>query len=1077
MARRKYKALRIGGWIIAGFISLILLITLVFYMGRGWIMNRAVTYLNENQPGEVQMGQMNLIPFMNFPNVSLQLRYVSYYEQEVHPDSLLQEPVLSLREIFVTLDVLDLIRGDIEVSQAKTSDGFIRVEVYEDSITNIEYALGIRFGEKAEKDSTAGLPALNVNMDKIELTNILFIMQDRTRDDHINVTINSLESNFSYLPDHVETGLKLDFNVNTLKYLTYRSETSRNIRFESEVILDPVLKEIIVEPSSVKISGLELEAWGTYDFLDEPHLDVAFKASNKGLEVLNYLFRGVLDLDEIEQIGTGSIYLSGNINGYLGDQLPVIRVNGSAEQIGFRIKSIEKNVTDISFNVYATNGNKLDYSEGLILVDGFSATFPEGTIYCNGSVTNMKVPELNLELMGDIDLAGLEKMLNTSVLDELEGHISLTGEVSGVINKNTGEFLNDAGSLRAILTDVGFIVNQDSAHQDSAHLDSVKNVNGEIYLQENVIGTKDLTFEYNGNQLSFGARMENLLLYLLDFDRDVNADISISSETLYPATFIRDTSLTELLGDELNGLHFSASALVSKQALDAFIHDDSIPTVQLSLDSFGIEIPVYSDISNMNAVLTIGPDSLKLHHLGGTIGESGFSFSGLIANYRALSGKDSSAIVNLQYKVLSDLMRAEDFFTFNREFVLPETYRTEYLEGFHLAGFLELPVSGLMIDSASLDFELNIEDLGWNFRYYPLKFEQFQIHIRRNGDLLHIDNFQGNVGESNLKMSATIGNFTDTLKENLYGNLAIESDLLDFNELLNYQLPDELQDTTMMDTTEVREPPRLDQIDYPQFKFLLDIGELRYGDYKIFGMNGRLRSTRDKIFYLDSLVTSAESGGSMEFSGHFNVSNPWMYTFSTDFNLKDVDFNDLDLEMQAGEETYTLKEKFAGLVSTNGLAEIFITPDFRVDMSSTTAVFNVQLKDGALINFTPLQAAAKYLDNKDLNHVRFATLSNSAGSFTLIDSRISIPMMNIESTVGQLLIEGEQGLDNSYLYLLRLPTWLVKGAAKSRLSKAEGEQEEDQIREMKIGNFLRMTAWGNGEESEVKLGDKRDKYQ
>ena len=85
--------------------------------------------------------------------------------------------------------------------------------------------------------------------------------------------------------------------------------------------------------------------------------------------------------------------------------------------------------------------------------------------------------------------------------------------------------------------------------------------------------------------------------------------------------------------------------------------------------------------------------------------------------------------------------------------------------------------------------------------------------------------------------------------------------------------------------------------------------------------------------------------------------------------------------------------------------------------------------------------------------------------------------MNIESSIGQLLIEGEQGLDNSYLYLLRLPTWLVKGAAKSRLSNADDEQAEDQIQEMKMGNFLKMTAWGEGEESEVKLGDKRDKYQ
>ena len=304
----------------------------------------------------------------------------------------------------------------------------------------------------------------------------------------------------------------------------------------------------------------------------------------------------------------------------------------------------------------------------------------------------------------------------------------------------------------------------------------------------------------------------------------------------------------------------------------------------------------------------------------------------------------------------------------------------------------------------------------------------------------------------------------------------MESDLLNFNELLNYQLPAELQDTTKVDTTEVQEPPRLDQISFPQIDFTLDIGELRYGGNKMYSLNGRLRSSKDKIIYLDRLTTSGESGGTIEFNGQLNVSNPRLYTFSTELELKEMNINDLNFEMQAGEETYTLQENFEGLVSAKGLAEIFITPDLKFDIANTTAIFNVSVADGALINFTPLQAAAKYLDNKDLNYVKFASLQTPY-SFTLVDSKIIIPLMNVESSIGQLLIEGEQGMDNSFLYLLRLPTWLVKGAAKSMLSGAEGEQEEDQIREMKMGNFMKMTVWGEGDEVEVKLGDKRDKYQ
>ena len=167
-------------------------------------------------------------------------------------------------------------------------------------------------------------------------------------------------------------------------------------------------------------------------------------------------------------------------------------------------------------------------------------------------------------------------------------------------------------------------------------------------------------------------------------------------------------------------------------------------------------------------------------------------------------------------------------------------------------------------------------------------------------------------------------------------------------------------------------------------------------------------------------------------------------------------------------------EHFLGIVDGRGLAEIFITPELKVDMPTSTAAFNVKVTDGALINFTPLQVAGKYLDSKDLNNVRFATLRNS---FTLVDSRITIPIMNIESSLGQMLIQGEQGLDMSYLYLVHVPPKLAMSAARSAMSEGAKDDGEDQVNQMKRGDFLMMTIWSNGTDSDFKLGDRRNKFQ
>ena len=86
--------------------------------------------------------------------------------------------------------------------------------------------------------------------------------------------------------------------------------------------------------------------------------------------------------------------------------------------------------------------------------------------------------------------------------------------------------------------------------------------------------------------------------------------------------------------------------------------------------------------------------------------------------------------------------------------------------------------------------------------------------------------------------------------------------------------------------------------------------------------------------------------------------------------------------------------------------------------------------------------------------------------------------MKVESSVGLLLIEGEQGLDKSFLYLLRVPTKLARQAAKSVMSAGDGNQEgNDEVVKMQRGDFLMITVWSDGTESDYKLGDKRDKFR
>ncbi len=1069
MARRRYRIFRIFGRSLLGFISFILLVTLGFYMSRGWIMQRAVDYVNDRQQGEIRMGRMNLIPLMHFPDVSLQLRNIGLYEEKIHPDSLYQEPILSLDEVYLSLDVVELIRGNIRVSRASLGNGFIRYLVYEDSVSNIEKALAGLIGEGDPSDTAEGYPDIRIDLDRLRFSNVTTILEDRSSGMQGRATVNRLENTFHYLPDLVESQLQLSVELTEFNYQKYKLDRSRDVELTSQLKVELEKGRVELQPSSLRVSGFGFEAWGELRYGMDPFMDISFRASNEGLDLLNYLLRGILNMEEIEQIGSGSIHLNGNVSGSLGEQVPVIRVNGMADGIGFRIRSIRRDVTDISFRLYATNGMNPDLSEGKLVLKGFHATFPEGELNASITAENGKVPRVNMEVLGGVDLNGLEQMLNVPSMRDLKGVVEISGVLEGEYDLAEGELIQQKGNLNAWISGGSLIWQTDSLRSDT-----LQNLNGEIYLEEQILGARELGLEYNGMPVRAGITTENLLLHLLGLDREVTATIDLSSSRLLPARLTGDTMLSSMLGQEITDVRLRAGATISGTDLDQYLDSKVLPGAALTLEDVHMKSPYYAGLSGLSAALSIGPDSVVLHRMSGRIGESGFRLSGVLKNLSGLMGKDSLGQLEAKLDLSSEIIRAEDLLVYKGESLLPAEYSTEYLENFRLDGAFSFPLSGLLVDSVSLDADVEISHLGWNFRYYPQPFEDFRIRARREGDDLFIDHFEGRVGESDLQFRAHIGNTGDSLMENMYGEMSLQSDLLDFNRLMNYQLPDQVKDKEINDTAGQKEAPRLDQIDYPDFSFSLDIGEIRYGNYRLFGLNGDLRSTSDKILYLDQVGISGESGGGITFNGQFNVSNPEVYNFSSFLDLDRVNINDLDFEMSAGEETYTLKENFQGLVSAEGIAEIFITPDLQFDMSTTTAAFNVMVEDGALINFTPLQAAARYLDNTDLNYVRYST---SQSRFTLVDSSIDIALMNIESTAGQLLIEGEQGLDNSFLYLLRLPTWLVRGAARSVVSESGGDGKEDEIHRMETGRFLILTVWGEGEETEVRLGDRRDRYR
>jgi hypothetical protein len=115
-----------------------------------------------------------------------------------------------------------------------------------------------------------------------------------------------------------------------------------------------------------------------------------------------------------------------------------------------------------------------------------------------------------------------------------------------------------------------------------------------------------------------------------------------------------------------------------------------------------------------------------------------------------------------------------------------------------------------------------------------------------------------------------------------------------------------------------------------------------------------------------------------------------------------------------------------------------------------------------------------YFSDKNLHMVRFDTLQNE---LSFRNDTLSIPVMNINSSLGFMEISGKQSMDMKMEYYLRIPLKMVTQVGFHMLfGKKKEEVDPDQVdaieyrdKEKRI-RFMNLKITGTPDDYKIKLG-------
>ncbi|MFN6943814.1 MAG: AsmA-like C-terminal region-containing protein [Cytophagaceae bacterium] len=1042
----------------------IILLLFIAVVGIAWynqdkLGSLVLKKLNDSQEGHMQVSQIQIAPFRNFPYISIELDSLCLYATK-KKDS---PPIYSFAEAYIGFDVSDLLKGEYTMKKVLLKDGYIDFVKFEDGTINLLLA---KSGEDDEEEESE----LSLDLQEVKVQNVLFKKTDHSSDQYIEVNLDLLNAKFAYRKNMIDIHLDGIGDLNEFmssgvtfmsnKYLEIHTDVHYNLKSEF-LKIDP--SQFIVEKAKFEFEG------AVSDLADSIQCDVKLKGQKNNFDMI-LSFAPEEYVDKLKSYkNEGDIFFAGLVKGSAGHGLtPQINFEFGCANAHFINPGQKGNLKDINFKGFYTNGEKRCLETSDLSIRNLTANPDNSVFKCSFRIRNFLDPLIYLDLHTRLDLDVLTQFYPIEGVDYVKGFLTVDMTLDELI---------DPDSAMVIITKLqdgtdSHISFDNVKTKLATYPHEIKVKEGAVEMVGDKIVLKNFNVFIKENTLSLTGEIDHLMSLIHNKPGDVRFTLTGLSKQLNLGELLaHDKKMAKEYNDVIRNLDFRFDLTSTSEELNNYKY---LPKADLILDHLSFNTDKYPHkISNISGRMSFDDKLLSLKSLKASVGRNDLYITADIFNPEVLFDTLSKEEVRYKTQINSKYLNIKELMVYDGKCMLNGEIEEEVIQNFVFKG------SGSFVSNS---FCPNGFKSHTDIEYFTLKLNDFPQLKDVNGAIdtdvngtVSIQNFTASMGRSDFTTTLHLEHYLDSNKTEKHIRGKFLSKRLDLDELLGYQ------------------PQRDDKVDhdsvfnifalpFPDMELVTDIGELKHHKYLIHNFKGQFRSTPDHYVYLDKVSLDA-ADGNVFINGYFNGSNKDNIYFTSDIKLKNVDIDKVFYKFDNFGQDYMLNENLHGILDADIKSNVHMHTDLVVDLAKTTATADVKIREGRLVNFAPMHAMADYFGDKNLDNIRFGEMANV---FEIKNGYLSFPSMKIASTLGYFYIAGNQDFDMNMDYEVKVPLQLVRqagwSAAKSKFKKKkieekELEEQEEDIVDQQTGilkKYITVTIKGNSEDFDIKLGKKKN---
>lgn len=996
-------------FIIVILLSVLPLISIfILYKNQRPLTQKVISGLNEGFKGQLEIKDSYISVFANFPYISVDLRDVVFYADKNEK----QDTIYFASDIYVGFSVFDLLSGKNRIKSIKLSGGNLNLQKAEDGKINLLTAKGLY-----EPSDSVNEEDLKIDLSSVKVKNFHIDFQDLLSKSIISTEIEDVMATLKIEDEHIFAKLDSELVLDIVEEGLPTFFSQKHINLDLVLDYDQNDASLMIRNSILRLEEAFFSLTGEVDFDDDIDLDLRITGEKSDFSLLAAFLPNETGNALKRYKNQGDVYFQGRVKGKSANgNVPEIALEFGCDNAYFLNPTVGKKVKDLRFVGFYTNGEERSLKTSEFQLLNFNAKPDQGTFKGKLIIRDFINPFININVNADLDLGFLGEFFEIEGLEGIRGQVIVNMDFDELVDMEVPGIAGIENSVKSEL-----IVNNLEFSLPGYHL-PISDANVYASMVNGDIALERATFQIGDSDFSFTGIIQDFPAILHGDHRMVKAKLNAMSDLIDLEQLMAfDSAATkEVISDFEIKLAFESSGWELKN----FVH---LPKGEFFIEDFHAKLQHYPhEFHDFHADILISDNDLAVIDFTGEIDKSDFHFSGKLENYSKWFQESPSGKSRFEFDLVSNHLAVYDLLTYAGENYLPKDYQKEEIDGLKIKGSLDL---NYLEKFQSADLWLN--HLEGRMSLHPLKLEKFKGRIHYENDYLTLENFGGKLGISdfNIQMGYYLGK--KPLSNHPKNYFKLSSDRLDLDALMGFEGFE--QDSSHEEAFNIFELP------FSEMDFTADVGKLNYHTFWLENVSFKGRTTTDHFFYLDTLALKA-ADGRLGVKGYFNGSNPKEIYFYSTLIADKVDLDKLMFKFENFGQDYLINENLHGLVSGTIESKFLVHPDLTPIIEKSEANMDLTIYKGRLVNFTPLQAMGDYFKDKNLNNVRFDTLSNS---FELKEGVLNIPRMNINSSLGFIELSGKQSLDLNMDYFIRIPLGLVTQVGFRSLFGGKNKDEID----------------------------------